>query len=186
MSNMQERLEATVVQAEIDVNKFHQIVHGDTETIVETENGALSSLSKQMKDVRDEITGGVSDIVAEAEKARDEAIRVKDESLETEIRINENKKVVEELKSETSDIKDQAQEIYNQIESTTLSSLDNIDKETEKQISNINDVTQTNLENINVESSKQIELAKEQANLAIQAAQTTLYSVIELYYIQTY
>lgn len=108
MSNMQERLEASVVQAEINVSKLYQIVHGDTETIIETDNGPVSSLSKQMKDVRDEITGGVSDVVAEAESARDDAIKAKHDTLDTETRIVDYKKEVEELKSDTNTIKTSA------------------------------------------------------------------------------
>ena len=77
MANMEERLQAIVSQAETDGTKWHDIVHGDDSTTVPTENGDVPTVAKQLKDVRDAITGGVSDVVAEAEAARDEAIAAK-------------------------------------------------------------------------------------------------------------
>lgn len=77
MANMEERLEAAVSQVEVDGKKWHNIIHGDENTVVTTENGDVPTVAKQLKDIRDNITGGVSDVVAEAEHARDEAILLK-------------------------------------------------------------------------------------------------------------
>ena len=77
MANMEERLQTVVAQAETDGSKWHEIIHGDDKTTVPTEKGNVPTVSKQLKDIRTEITGGVSDVVAEAEAARDEAIAAK-------------------------------------------------------------------------------------------------------------
>lgn len=77
MANMEEKLQAVVSQAESDSNKWHSIVHGNENMIIQTENGKVPTVAKQLKDIRDAITGGVSDVVSEAEAARDEQLRQK-------------------------------------------------------------------------------------------------------------
>jgi hypothetical protein len=80
MANMEERLQSVVSQAESDGSKWHTIVHGDEDTTVPTDRGNVPTVAKQLKDIREAITGGVSDVVAEAEAARDEAIVAKNET----------------------------------------------------------------------------------------------------------
>ena len=72
MANLEERLQAVITKAETDASIWHNIVHGDNTTTVATENGAVPTVSKQLKDVREAITGGVLDVVAKAETARNE------------------------------------------------------------------------------------------------------------------
>ena len=55
---MEERLEAAVSQVEVDGKKWHNIIHGDENTVVPTENGDVPTVAKQLKDIRDNITGG--------------------------------------------------------------------------------------------------------------------------------
>ena len=57
MANMEERLEAVVVQAESDGEKWHTIVHGDENTNVSVESGDVPTIAKQLKDIRTAITG---------------------------------------------------------------------------------------------------------------------------------
>ena len=70
MANMEERLEAVVARAEVDGAKWHNIVHGNDNTTIATENGGVPTVSKQLKDIRNAITGGVADVVKQAEGAR--------------------------------------------------------------------------------------------------------------------
>lgn len=53
MANMEERLEAAVSQVEVDGKKWHNIIHGDENTVVTTENGDVPTVAKQLKDIRD-------------------------------------------------------------------------------------------------------------------------------------
>lgn len=50
MANMEERLEAAVSQVEVDGKKWHNIIHGDENTVVTTENGDVPTVAKQLKD----------------------------------------------------------------------------------------------------------------------------------------
>ena len=98
MANMEERLEAVVVQAESDGEKWHTIVHGDENTNVSVESGDVPTVAKQLKDIRTAITGGVSDVVAEAENARDAAIVAKNSTEQIKSETNTIKSDVEKLK----------------------------------------------------------------------------------------
>ena len=102
---MEEKLQAVVSQAENDGSKWHLIVHGNNETTVATENGNIPTVSKQLKDIRDEITGGVSDVVAEAEAARDEAIAAKNATNQLKSQTNTIKTETAQLKADTLAIK---------------------------------------------------------------------------------
>ena len=44
--NLQERLEATVNKAEVDVSLLHQVVHGNNQTDVVTEGGPVKTVAK--------------------------------------------------------------------------------------------------------------------------------------------
>ena len=116
---MEERLEATVLQAELDGKKWHNIIHGDKNTTIATENGDVPTVSKQLKDVREAITGGVSDVVTEAESARDETIVAKNTVEQLKSDTDAIKLETEQLKSDTLAIKNQAIDVFNSISTTT-------------------------------------------------------------------
>ena len=113
MANMEERLEATVSQAETDAQKWHDIIHGNDTTTIPTENGNVPTVAKQLKDVRDAITGGVSDVVAEAEAARDEAIAIKNATIQLKSDTYNIKSETAQLKADTLTIKNLRCLIFN-------------------------------------------------------------------------
>ena len=177
MANMEERLQTVVSQAETDGSKWHLIIHGDNATTVYTENGNVPTVAKQLKDVRDAITGGVSDVVAEAEAARDEAIVAKNATNQLKSDTNIIKSEVSQLKADTLTIKNQASEVFNNISSATDTSISNIQTETNAQISAVKNTGTTQISNVNSagttqvnkvksEGANQIALATEQANLS--------------------
>ncbi len=88
MANMQERLEASVAQAEIDVSKLHDIINGDDTATIETENGLVSSIAKHLKDIRLEILQGMETTIETAESNLDKLHQVingdENTSVETE------------------------------------------------------------------------------------------------------
>ena len=177
MANMEERLEAVVASAETDGSKWHTIVHGDESSTVETENGDVPTVAKQLKDIREAITGGVSDVVAEAESARDEAIAARNATNQLKNDTNIIKSDTEQLKTDTLNIKNQANQIFNNISSATDTAVSAIQTESSAQISAIQNscVTQINsvnsagskqIANVQTEGQKQIERAEAQANQA--------------------
>lgn len=185
---MEERLQAIVSQAETDGTKWHDIVHGDDSTTVPTENGDVPTVAKQLKDVRDAITGGVSDVVAEAEAARDEAIAAKNATNQLKTDTNTIKTETAQLKADTLVIKNQAVDVFNNISTATNTSISNIQTEASSQIStikntgatqvstinstatsqisSINSTGTTQVNNVKTEGANQIALATEQANLS--------------------
>ena len=166
MANMEERLQAVVSQAEIDASKWHLIIHGDDKTTVPTEKGNVPTISKQLKDIRTEITGGVSDVVAEAEAARDEAITIKNATNQLKTETNNIKTATAQLKSDTQTIKNQAVEVFNNISTSTDTAISNIQTEATSQVSTIKNTGTTQVNNVKNEGTKQIALATEQANLS--------------------
>ncbi len=76
MANMQERLEASVAQAEIDVSKLHDIINGNDTATIETENGLVSSIAKHLKDIRLEILQGMETTIKTAESNLDKLHQV--------------------------------------------------------------------------------------------------------------
>ena len=188
MANMEERLQAVVSKAETDGEKWHTIVHGDDNTTVPTENGGVPTVAKQLKDVIDAITGGVSDVVAEAEAARDEAIAAKNATNQLKSQTNAIKTETAQLKTDVLGIKNQALEVFNNISSSTDTSISNIQTEASSQISSIKNTGTTQISTINstatsqitsinstgttqvnrvkTEANNQIALATEQANLS--------------------
>ena len=52
--SVDQRIEAATDQLEVDVGLNHQITHGDNTTIVQTEGGPVSSISKQLTDIETE------------------------------------------------------------------------------------------------------------------------------------
>ena len=177
MANMEERLEAVVVSAETDGSKWHTIVHGDENSTVETENGDVPTVAKQLKDIREAITGGVSDVVAEAESARDEAIAARNATNQLKNDTNIIKSDTEQLKTDTLNIKNQANQIFNNISSATDTAISTIQTESSAQISaiqnsgvtqinSVNSAGNTQIANVQTEGQKQIEWAEAQANQA--------------------
>ncbi len=188
MANMEERLQAVVSQAETDGSKWHLIIHGDDKTTVPTEKGNIPTVAKQLKDVRTEITGGVSDVVAEAEAARDEAIAAKNATNQLKTQTNTIKTETAQLKTDVLGIKNQALEVFNNISTSTDTAISNIQTEASaqvstiknngatqvstinstatSQISSINSSGSTQVNNVKSEGTKQIALATEQANLS--------------------
>lgn len=147
--NMEERLQAVVSQAEIDASKWHTIIHGDETTTVVTERGNIPTVAKQLKDVHDAITGGVADVVAETEAARDEAIAAKNAT-------NQLKSDTITIKEDTLAIKEQATEVFNNISTATDTAIFNIQTETSAQVSNIKNTGVTQLSSINSMATSQI------------------------------
>lgn len=177
MANMEERLEAVVTQAETDGSKWHTIVHGDENITVETENGDVPTVAKQLKDIRDAITGGVSDVVAEAESARDEAIAAKNTTNQLKNDTNIIKSDAERLKADTLNIKNQANQIFNNISSATDTAVLAIQTESTAQVSAIkniganqvsavNTAGSTQVTNVQTEGQKQIAQTEAQVNQA--------------------
>lgn len=188
MANMEERLQAVVSKAETDGEKWHTIVHGDEDTTVPTDRGNVPTVAKQLKDIREAITGGVSDVVAGAEAARDEAVAAKNATNQIKTDTNTIKTETAQLKTDTLGIKNQAIEVFNNISTTTDTSILNIQTEGNTQISSIKNTGTTQISTINstatsqissinstgttqvnrvkTEANNQIALATEQANLS--------------------
>ena len=177
MANMEERLEAVVASAETDGSKWHTIVHGDENSTVETENGDVPTVAKQLKDIREAITGGVSDVVAEAERARNEAIAARNATNQLKNDTNIIKSDTEQLKTDTLNIKNQANQIFNNISSATDTAVSTIQTESSAQISaiqnsgvtqinSVNSAGNTQIADVQAEGQKQIERAEAQANQA--------------------
>lgn len=175
MANMEERLEAVVVQAESDGEKWHTIVHGDENTNVSVESGNVPTVAKQLKDIRTAITGGVSDVVAEAENARDAAITAQTSSEQIKSETNTIKSDVEKLKEDTLNIKNQANQIFNDISSATDTAVSTIQNESttqvsiiqnngETQVNAVNSAGNTQVANVKAEGKNQVALAQAQAN----------------------
>ena len=184
MANMEERLEAVVASAETDGSKWHTIVHGDENSTVETENGDVPTVAKQLKDIREAITGGVSDVVAEAESARDEAIAARNATNQLKNDTNIIKSDTEQLKTDTLNIKNQANQIFNNISSATDTAVSTIQTESSAQISaiqnsgvtqinSVNSAGNTQIADVQAEGQKQIERAEAQANQAKYYAEST-------------
>lgn len=177
MANMEERLEAVVASAETDGSKWHTIVHGDENSTIETENGNVPTIAKQLKDIREAITGGVSDVVAEAESARDEAIAARNATNQLKNDTNIIKSDTEQLKTDTLNIKNQANQIFNNISSATDTAVSTIQTESSAQISaiqnsgitqinSVNSAGNTQIADVQAEGQKQIERAEARANQA--------------------
>ena len=188
MANMEEKLQAVVSQAESDSNKWHSIVHGNENMTIQTENGKVPTVAKQLKDIRDAITGGVSDVVSEAEAARDEAIAAKNATNQLKSQTNTIKTETAQLKADTLSIKNQAIEVFNNISTSTDTAISNIQTEASSQISSIKNTGTSQISSINstatsqissinstgttqvnkvkTEANNQIALATEQANLS--------------------
>ncbi len=175
--NMEEQLRAVVTQATTDGSLWHTIIHGNNITTVPTENGDVPTVAKQLKDVRDAITGGVSDVVAEAEAARDMAIVAKNETVTLKDATNQIKAETQVIKQDTQSIKESADAVFNNISTTTNSSIQTIQTETNaqvalvkstgsSQVSSVQSAGTTQVSNVNAAGANQVALATAQANQA--------------------
>lgn len=111
--NLEEKLQTVVSQTEKDSGLWHTIVHGNEMTTVPTENGFVPTVSKQLKDIRDAITGGVNDVVSQTENAKNVTLQLRNE---TQI-----------LRNESENFKNLAQNSFN-------SQIDNIRNEGQNQV----------------------------------------------------
>ena len=170
MANMEERLEAVVASAETDGSKWHTIVHGDENSTVETENGDVPTVAKQLKDIREAITGGVSDVVAEAESARDEAKSVRDNVLTIKNEIEQLKTDTEEATETAKSYKNMAQTTFNSISSAVNKGIADVQTETQKQIASLQTTGDTQVNRTQTAATEQIQLASNQADRADPAA----------------
>ena len=170
MANMEERLETVVTQAETDSSKWHTIVHGDENSTVETENGDVPTVAKQLKDIREAITGGVSDVVAEAESARDEAKSVRDNALIIKNEIEQLKTDTEEATETAKSYKNMAQTTFNSISSAVNKGIADVQTETQNQIATLQTTGDTQVNRTQTAATEQIQLASNQADRAETAA----------------
>ena len=170
MANMEERLGAVVASAETDGSKWHTIVHGDENSTVETENGDVPTVAKQLKDIREAITGGVSDVVAEAESARDEAKSVRDNVLTIKNEIEQLKTDTEEATETAKSYKNMAQTTFNSISSAVNKGIADVQTETQKQIASLQTTGDTQVNRTQTAATEQIQLASNQADRAETAA----------------
>ena len=170
MANMEERLETVVTQAETDGSKWHTIVHGDENSTVETENGDVPTVAKQLKDIREAITGGVSDVVAEAESARDEAKSVRDNALTIKNEIELLKTDTEEATETAKSYKNMAQTTFNSISSAVNKGIADVQTETQNQIATLQTTGDTQVNRTQTAAIEQIQLASNQADRAETAA----------------
>lgn len=175
--NMEERLQTVVSQAETDGQKWHTIIHGDDKTTVPTDNGNVPTVAKQLRDVREAITGGVLDVVAKSELARDTAVAAKNETINLKNATDQIKTETQAIKEATQEIKASADAVFNNISTTTNSSIQTIQTETASQIalvkstgssqvSSVQAAGATQIADVNTEGQKQIALATAQANQA--------------------
>lgn len=176
--NMEEQLREVVEKATLDGQKWHAIVHGNDTSEVDTENGKVPSVSKQLKDIRDEITGGISDVVFDAREARDEAIAAKNESQLL-------KQTYETLKSETKSFRDEAeifkdisQTTFNNIASATTTAVSEVRQEGSTQIVLLQNEATEKITEVQTEGGVQIAQATEQANRAKAEANLVNYPIV--------
>ena len=77
-------LRAAVARADADSRLLHDIVHGDATETVTTEGGTVKTVAKAIDDVEVSVAAAastVTDGVADAEAARDEAVTARDAAL---------------------------------------------------------------------------------------------------------
>lgn len=88
---LQSDLQDAVARVRSDSQTLHDIVHGDDETLVETEGGPVKTVAKAIKDINDTIEQGLNDLgasgeqlaeaVAATEGFRDEAAELVEEAV---------------------------------------------------------------------------------------------------------
>ena len=164
--NMEEKLQAAVTQVEADGYILHTVVHGNDATIVKTENGNVPTLSKQLKDVRDEITSGVNDVVSKATEAKNQAITAKDNALTIKNAVDDLKNETKTYRDQTEGFKNQAQTTFSSISTATQDAIQQLQLEKTTQVNNISSAGTTQISNVNSAGATQIALAKAEADRA--------------------
>lgn len=81
MANIQERLDQAVTVAETASQKLHQTVNGGETETVTVESGEIPTVAKAIKDIRDSISSGASDIIQIATDAKNAAVQAKNDIL---------------------------------------------------------------------------------------------------------
>ena len=79
--NLETELRAAVSRADADSRLLHEIVHGDAAATVDTEGGPVKTAAKAIGDVEASVAAAASTVtegVAQAETARDEAVAARD------------------------------------------------------------------------------------------------------------
>ena len=133
--NMEERLQAVVSQAETDGALWHTIIHGTNSTTVTTENGKIPSVSKQLKDVRDELINGTADYLGSCLQAKTETIDVRDNALVIKSEIEQLKADTLDFRNTAESYKNMAQTTFNSVSSAVSQGISNIQTEGDAQIS---------------------------------------------------
>lgn len=176
--NMEEQLREVVEKATLDGQKWHAVVHGNDTTEVETENGQVPSVAKQLKDIRDEITGGISDVVFDARQARDEAIAAKEASESLQQTYENLKSETKSFRDETEIFKDISQTTFNNIAAATTASVSDVRQEGAAQIAAVQNEATSQIAAVQEEGLAQIELATAQANRAKAEANLVNYPIV--------
>lgn len=81
MPNIQERLDQAVTVAETASQKLHQTINGGETETVTVESGEIPTVAKAIKDIRDSISNGASDIIQIATDAKNTAVQAKNDIL---------------------------------------------------------------------------------------------------------
>ena len=163
MANMEERLQAVVLQAETDGSLWHTKIHGSDATSVATENGNVPSAAKQLKDVRNELINGAADYLGSCSIAKNETTAVRDHALLI-------KSEIEQLKIDTLGFRDTA-ESYKNMAQTTFNS---ISSAVSQGIADINTEGSTQISNVKLAVAEQVAEATAQANRAENATDSKL------------
>ena len=135
--NMEERLQAVVSQAETDGALWHTIIHGNNATTVSTENGKVSSVAKQLKDVRDELINGAADYLGSCLQAKNETTAIRDNALVIKSQIEELKTDTQEFRNTAESYKNMAQTTFNSISTAVSQGIADVRNEGTTQISNV-------------------------------------------------
>ena len=83
MSNLEDDLIKMVDGAQANQKLFHDMVHGDDKTTVQTDNGSVPSVAKTIANIETKITTQISDTataVTAAQTAQGKAEKARDES----------------------------------------------------------------------------------------------------------
>lgn len=173
MANLQERLDSVVNKAETDSELWHTIVHGNDTTEVGTENGNVPTVAKQLKDIRDSITGGVSDVVADAEAARDETITIKEQTLDVFNNTQELKNETLAFRNETEAFKNSAQNSFNNLSEAMDVAVNTVVLTGENQVLQVQNSCTTEIQKVQAKGQEQISLAAQEAERALYYAKSS-------------
>lgn len=169
--NMEERLQAVVAQAEVDGIKWHTIVHGDESTVIDTNGGKVPSAAKQMKDIREAITGGVLDVVEVVNQAKNETLDIKSEtqSICSETSGLRGETLV--FRNEAENFKNQAQSSFNNLTTAMNVAIGNVESTAGAKISQVQSAGAEQIAEVISAGEEQTANAEAQADRALYYAQ---------------